>query len=52
MSQMLHYQEPKEDKKIYDASIHCNYCGGKLEKISEYCSETCKIKDSVWHSDV
>ncbi|WP_371505014.1 hypothetical protein [Nitrosopumilus adriaticus] len=47
---MLDYQEPKEDKKIYDPAIHCNYCGGKLEQSSDYCSDLCKEKDSVWHS--
>jgi len=48
---MLNYQDPTEDKKICDASIHCNYCGGKLGKNPEYYSEIYKIKDSVLRRD-
>ncbi|WP_179370678.1 hypothetical protein [Nitrosopumilus ureiphilus] len=48
---MLNYHESISDKTHYDPSIHCNYCGGKLEINSDYCSDSCKEKDSVWHNE-
>ena len=48
---MLNYREPTPDKKSYDASIHCNYCGAETQTQKEYCSDVCKEKDSVWHTE-
>ncbi|MDH3793523.1 MAG: DUF2116 family Zn-ribbon domain-containing protein [Nitrosopumilus sp.] len=48
---MLHYREPTPNKEFYDASSHCSYCGAKIENKKEFCSESCKAKDSVWHKD-
>ncbi|MDH3793501.1 MAG: DUF2116 family Zn-ribbon domain-containing protein [Nitrosopumilus sp.] len=48
---MLNYREPTPDKESYDASTHCSYCGAKIESEKEFCSKSCKAKDSVWHKD-
>ena len=48
---MISYHEPTSDKKVYDSSMHCNYCGDKLVNNLEYCSDSCKKKDSVWHNE-
>lgn len=48
---MLNYREPDTNKKSYDASVHCTYCGAKMETKKEYCSIRCKEKDSVWHTE-
>lgn len=48
--QLLNYREPALDTKSYDPSIHCNYCGEKLDNKMEYCSDLCKEKDSIWHN--
>ena len=48
---MLKYREPDTNKKSYDISVHCNYCGAWIETQKEYCSNKCKEKNSVWHTE-
>ena len=48
---MLKPREPDTYKKFYDVSVHCNYCGTKMETQKDYCCDKCKEKDSVWHTE-
>ncbi|MCV0431819.1 hypothetical protein [Nitrosopumilus sp.] len=50
MVSLIEYKELTTTNKSYDKSMHCDYCGCGLKSQEEYCSETCKQKDSVWHS--
>jgi len=47
--QLIKYREFTTEDKLFDKSTHCNYCAIKLEHENDYCSNTCKDKDSVWH---
>jgi hypothetical protein len=45
----MKYKEFTTENKLFNKSLHCDYCAIKLECESDYCSNVCKEKDSVWY---